>query len=339
MTTPRLRRMPGLALGALLLLLAAGCLQIETRVKVNEDGSAVITERVQFSRQLLDLAGDKKPELLRLLSREGVLERMKQMGQGLALARHEFRDAGGAKESWAEFTVDDVNKFQYVSPWLAYGDYPENSVVKCEYDSGLHRTSKTCRNDGRELSAREESTGSSPAAEGRAGSAGPDAPGPPGVSRPGPDYAGYVERSSPEVLLRVVCARPLRVGRSRRESGATVVDLLDISDANMDKWGGAFLENEEVMLELAQLQFEGPNVVQNVQGYWSNETLPVFFPAGSPSMWYSGGPHICFAPSRQLFDKHFAGKKLDPRGMAEVRREAGSGGVRQDRMAETKDTG
>ena len=45
--------------GLMILVLAAagaGCLQIETRVKLNPDGSATVTERVLFTRRLLDLS-------------------------------------------------------------------------------------------------------------------------------------------------------------------------------------------------------------------------------------------------------------------------------------------
>ena len=302
--------MRGPALGALLLLLAGGCLQIETRVKLNEDGSAVITERVRLSRQLLDLAGERKAELLRTLGREAALDRMKQMGQGLVLVKHELRDAEGAsKESWAEFTVDDINKFQYVSPWPAYGDYPENNVVKCE----MRPIYKGRFAGAMSVDFRHEKNpqGRRPPPK--------DAPAPPAITPL--DLQVYRELgpitrdmlSGLRLKFSFESYAPVHsvMGVRGESSGATVVDLLDVSDANMDKWGGAFLENEEVMLELAQLQFEGSNVVQNVQGYWSNETLPVFFPAGSPCMWYTWGPRIRFAPSRPLFDKHFAGKNVD----------------------------
>ena len=41
-------------LAAILASAASGCLQIETRIKLHEDGSATITERLQFSKRLLD---------------------------------------------------------------------------------------------------------------------------------------------------------------------------------------------------------------------------------------------------------------------------------------------
>ena len=55
-----MKRFSFLATG-LLLLLAAGCLQIETHMKLHEDGSATITERLQFSKNLLDLSAKDGP--------------------------------------------------------------------------------------------------------------------------------------------------------------------------------------------------------------------------------------------------------------------------------------
>src|SRR6185437_5777116 len=79
-------------------LLLAGCLQLDVRITINEDGSATITERIRFTRQLMDLAGDRKPELLKLLSKENALERMKRMGDTVTLVSHEIHDAEGASK-------------------------------------------------------------------------------------------------------------------------------------------------------------------------------------------------------------------------------------------------
>src|SRR5580658_4926006 len=112
-------------------LALAGCLQLDVHILLNEDGSATITERIRFSRQLMDLAGDRKPELLKLLSKEMALERMKRMGTGVTLVSHEIRDAEGAsKEAVIVYKVPDLNNLVYVSPWFAYPDFADNSMVK-----------------------------------------------------------------------------------------------------------------------------------------------------------------------------------------------------------------
>ena len=45
------------------LALAAGCLQIDTTVSFHEDGSSTITERLNFSRTLLDMASQQDAKL------------------------------------------------------------------------------------------------------------------------------------------------------------------------------------------------------------------------------------------------------------------------------------
>jgi hypothetical protein len=93
-----------------------------------------------------------------------------------------------------------------------------------------------------------------------------------------------------------------------RGAGSPIVDVLDVSDADLDKESGLFFANEEIMLELARLDFGGPNVAGNVT---RASTLPVFFPHGGRRMWRTGGGGTWFRPSRALFERHFKGKKLD----------------------------
>ena len=124
------------------LALAAGCLQLETHIQLREDGGAIVSERLRFSRVLLDLAGDREAELLRFISREGVLARMQQMGKGVALVRHEVREAdGNSRESLSEFQVADINEFLYAAPWPFYLDYASNAVMRCRLEPMLRNGS------------------------------------------------------------------------------------------------------------------------------------------------------------------------------------------------------
>ncbi len=124
-----------LALAPALLAMAglSGCMQVEAVIKLNEDGSGTLTERMRFSRELLDRAGAQEGELLKQLGKEEAQERMKHLGKGVTLVRHEVRDAeGGSKESIAEFQIGDINDLQYVSPWLSFTDYATNNAIKCQ---------------------------------------------------------------------------------------------------------------------------------------------------------------------------------------------------------------
>jgi hypothetical protein len=286
------------AMGLLLCGLAAGgpgCLQIETHVKLNEDGSARVTERMFFSERLLDLAGDRRGELAALLGKERLLERMKLMGEGLTLAGHETREGGdGWMESVAMIDVADLNKFRYVSPWLAYGDYASNSAVRArltpQYKSQPYAGGAAGSMSVRFVHEKPAQGGGAPKTL------------TPQEQQAYRDLAPAIRDMLRGLRLRFTFEAYAPVG------GAIGGRLLDVSDANLDQMSQAFFENEEIMLELLRLDFGGPNVAANV---CRNATLPAFLPLGSRAMWWIGSDNLWFPPSRPLFDRYFQGKKLD----------------------------
>ncbi len=310
---------PRLPLAAALLaaLLSGGCLQLETRIKVEEDGTATVTERLRFSRRVLDLAGDGRGELVALLGKDAALRRMGQMGEGVSLVSHRVHEAEGAsQESLTVFKVKDLNGFKYVTPWPAYRDFPENNTVTFR----MQPYYKSC-----------------PYARPRAGTMGiswhyPKGKPPKGEPKP-PKDAKPPKGPSPlelqvhrelgpvfrdmlkdfQVRLTIESYAPVSSGLGVRghRAAAREVDLISFTDRDLDRWGGLFLANEEIMLDLVRWQLGGDDVVKHVRGYHANLTLPVFFPAGSKHMWWSGGTDVWFKPSRPLFDRYFAGKKLD----------------------------
>jgi hypothetical protein len=284
----------GLLLGCLALG-AAGCFQLETAVKLNEDGTARVTERLWFSERLLDLAGDRRDEVKALLGRERVLERVRQMGEGQTLISHEVRSGGdGWMESIAEIAVPDLNKFRYVSPWLGFGDYASNNAVRLRL-TPLYK--------------------SNPYGGGSAGnmsvSLAYDKP-PQGGNAPREltpleqqvyrDIAPAIRDMLKGFRVRFTFEPYARVG------GTIGKTLLDVSDSDLDQMSQMFFENEEIMLELVRMDFGGPNVAGNV---FRNPTLPTFLPLGSRAMWWLGSQNLWFPPSKPLFDRYFEGKKLD----------------------------
>lgn len=294
-------------------LLAGGCLEIETRVKIAEDGSASLTERVLFTARLLDLAGAQRPALAQRLSREAALERMQEMGSGLSLVRHEVRELDdGSMESRAEIAVPDLNGFRYLSPWPAHADWASNNAIRVEFGPRYKSAPYGGGNAGcMSVSFRYDKP--------PRGQPGPPKDGPP-PRGPAPAEQQVYREIAPVVRdlvkglrLRFTCESyaPVHSGLGVRGAGSTAIDVIDISDENMDQAAAPFWANEEVMLEVARGDFWGPNIARNVRGYDSNFTLPLFTPLGSPHMWWLGSQNIWFPPSRQLFDKHFAGKKLD----------------------------
>lgn len=277
------------------LALNAGCFKIETHVKLNEDGSAIMTERIWFSKQVMDLAGDQRATVKALLGREQQLERVKRMGSDLKLISHEMREGGdGWVESIAKIEIPDLDKTNYASPWLAAGDYASNNTVRIRcvpryksdpYGGGAAGTMMVYLEFPKRRSDAPAPAELSPVAQ--------------QVYR---DIAPALRDMLKGLHLSFTFASYAPIGGRMSET------LLDVSDKNLDQLSQMFFENEEIMLELARLDFGGPNIVANV---YKDNTLPAFLPIGSRAMWWMGSQNLWFRPSRQLFDRYFAGKKLD----------------------------
>ena len=75
-----MRRLEFRALVILISLCASGCLQIKTNIKLAADGSAVITERLRFSKSLLELSATDGAAggIDALLTKSAALARMKR---------------------------------------------------------------------------------------------------------------------------------------------------------------------------------------------------------------------------------------------------------------------
>jgi hypothetical protein len=287
---------------------AAGCLQIETHVKLHQDGSATITERLRLSKRLLDLSDQEGPAkgITARLSREATLERLKQMGKGMRLVSHTVRDAPkGARESIAVFEIPDINEFQYLCPYLALDKYPKHTLMKCK----LFPIYKRAHGGWARLPG-QMGVSFYPATRERRRRR--EEPGP----RPPSPTELQVLRDLQPVLRDLMqdfrltftfeSYAPLRFRpyyRFRGQSAGTKkYDLIDFSSENLDEHGFELLSNEEVMLELARLRMGGPNIGNAVEGHAGNVTVPVYHPHGTPE--------IYFNPSRHFFDKYFKGKTL-----------------------------
>ena len=302
---PRLVRLAGAAL----LLLAAGCLQVETRVKVEEDGSATITERVRFSRRLLDLARMRKggEDLEAYLGRERVLERVEQMGEGAKLVSHEIRDAeGGGRECVSVIKIPDLNNLRYVSPFLDRYRYPKHTVLEFSltpcYESphwGLWPGQMAVR----------VSPATSERAPRRPEGEEPPAPPTPAELQVFRDLKPVFRDVLQGFQVRLVVESYAPIGLARgyyyyrgQKSATRQYDLIDFSSEDLDRLGYEFLGNEEIMLELLRFQLAGDDLMATIEQHPNNPNVPVYHTRGIPP--------ITFRPSRALFDRHFKGKRL-----------------------------
>lgn len=287
-----------------ILLLACGCLQLETHVRLNPDGSGTVTERLWYSARLLDLASKegKGLEIASLLTKEAAVERMKHMGKGVELVSHSVRDVGGGRESVVVFKAADLGEFQYVSPFLTNAGYPHRvrfhvGPVLADRYTGEH-AGQMCV-----YAAAQVIPQSKPVPR-----PDPKAP-PPRGPTPGelqafrelaPVFRDMMKDFS--VRLSFECYAPIRVREGYRDSraGTRTTDLLYFSDKQMDKYGYAFLENEELMVRLLRWDLGSGTVSDHLKGWTEDPLLPVL--RGSCAVW--------FQPSEALFKKHLEGKTL-----------------------------
>jgi len=305
----------------LLFLLAAlamgGCLKVNTRIVVNLDGSATVTERVQFSAALLDLGSEAGGDLdvAKRLTKAAVLERMKLMGPGVTLVSHEIRETEtNARESVSVFKVTYLDGFQYASPFAAYADYPTNSTIRCRFRP-LYKSNNYVGTAGQMgLSFHTLKRAQDHPKPDR------DAPPPKGPSPQSlqilrdlrPVFADMLTGFELRLTVETYCSIPASgFGMRGQRAGANFVDVIYFADRDLDRFGTQLLDNEEIMLELLAGDIQGPNVTHTVEEFPSNSTVPVFVTFGSSNRKWYPGDEICFPPSQQLFDRHFAGKKLD----------------------------
>ena len=297
--------------------LQAGCLQIDTRIVLHEDGSATVTEKVRFSKRLLDLQ-DKpggKLSLSALLEKAAALKRMKHMGKGIRLVSHKVHEAEkGARESVAVFHIRDLNEFRYVSPFPSYVDYSKNNVIRC-------RLYPLYKSESYVGSAGEMAVLFWPLKRPQR-EAGPEK-GKPRPKGPSPrDLQAYRELRPVfrdiledfKLRLTFESYAPIRAtgfGHRGRKAGVNYVDLIDFSHDDLDNYGGLFLQNEEIMIDLLRWELGSADVVNHTRGFAGNLTLPVYLPWGSKYCPWRGSSGIFFKPSLALFNRHFKGKKLD----------------------------
>ena len=289
-----------LPLAGAAIILLCGCLQIETHVKLHQDGSATITERVQFSKRLLEFRDKDHPELniAALLQKPAVLARMKHMGKGIKLLSHTARNAEkGARECVSVFKIPHITDFRYVSPYLGKADYAKEKAIVC-------RTWPYYRNtwDGKRAGWMAIAFHSASKRHGK-----------PGYKVPSPADLQVYRQLKPvfEDMLKNVHLKftfegygPVvvrRAGQRDRGTRTHKAHLIDVAAGRLDRYGSKFIANEEAMAELLQMQINGPHVRANA-GFGSSSQLFRF---------YDGGCEILFRPSKHYFDKHFTGKSLN----------------------------
>ena len=120
-----------------LVLLLTGCVQMEVHVKLGEDGSATVRERLWLSRQLLEEfnpsadARDLRDEL----SRGAAIKRAAMMAEDARLVSHQRTEREDGSESVAVIRVNDIQALRFQAPFPA---------VKGHTDGFLHFVVEPC---------------------------------------------------------------------------------------------------------------------------------------------------------------------------------------------------
>ena len=77
---------------ALIFVSLTGCMEIENRIIIQLDGSAVIKENIRVHKELLDFSDDSgKPIIMAYLEKPACEERAKAFGVGAVLKSHSIK--------------------------------------------------------------------------------------------------------------------------------------------------------------------------------------------------------------------------------------------------------
>ncbi len=306
-----------------LILATTGCVQLHTTVRLNKDGSATITERMRISKYLLDLDVQEKEagaSFAQLLGKEEAVARSKKMGKGATLTSHGIKDAeGGSREAIAVYTIPDLNDFEYMSPFLAVGKYPDNNRIKFlvspiladRYGRGVGKLTLTMMlltKSGKELA-------SIYGPKRKRGEAPPKGPSPRELQiyrDLGPVFRDVMQDFQVRMTVETYAPIGSSFGVRNHMAGVHEVDVLNFSHKDLDMFGSQFLDNEELMLDLVRWDLGSQDISENVKSLATNRTVPVFLSLGSEYFW-NAYKHckLYVSPSRPLFDRYFTGKTLD----------------------------
>ncbi|MCX7591322.1 MAG: hypothetical protein N2255_06805 [Kiritimatiellae bacterium] len=298
------------------ILVFSGCFQLETNIVLHPDGSGTITERLNFSRKLLDLtqAAGANLALEPMLARERVLERMKGMGKDIRLVSHEVREGPmGSRESISVFAIPNLADFTYVCPFIVRDAWTRLPRLKTliyptmeDHSSWIYRAGLVC------VEFRPEFAGQVIAATNLP-------PRTPLASQGYRDLRPVFQDLMDDLEIKITFESyaPIEVafyGSGWRDSNARTrkVDLICFAPGrDMDSYGFPLLENEEVVVDFLRFDFNSPWILNTVREWAKNKTLSALHPGGG----------IYFRPSREYFQKFFEGKQLKThrRGVIDAR--------------------
>jgi len=300
----------------LLICLATGCMEIENRIVMQLDGGAIIKETILIHKELMDYTDDSgRPIIMKYLEKPACEDRAKAFGKNTVLLTHVIKNLNdGVKSLEAEYKIADINDLYVINPYLSFTNYKEMGLAKFSFKPILKSSNGYGTAGNMALNIETEKPG---VAQKRIGKGEPKVPPPsPSVLQKyrnwQPIFKDSMKNFRVSVIFECYASVYPNYGLRERPSHPRKCEILSFSGGDYDNLGGLLLDNDEIMQELLRLKFWDYNLITASQDFESNLTVPVISDGGSPYQKYgSGGRVITFKPSKAIFDKHFAGKKID----------------------------
>ena len=299
----------------LFIVLLTGCMEIENRIIVQLDSSAIIKETIRVHRELLDFTDESgKSVVLPYLEKAACEERAKAFGTGAVLRSHSLKNLNdGVKISEAEYTIPDINNLYIINPFLCFANFKEMGLAKL-----VLRPKHTI--DGADMFnwgvAGQMTVEVIPEKKGL-GHANMKPP-TPAVLQKYRDLQPIFKSLMKEFKVSVIFESyaPITTGFGLRDRGTIPrsCEILSFSGANYDKYGGLLLDNDEIMQELLRQKIWDKNLIGTTDQLENNGSVPVICDVGSPYAAFDFGRStmcISFKPSKQMFDKYFEGKNIN----------------------------
>lgn len=303
-----------------LLFFVSGCMELHVHVKLNEDGSARITERMRFSRRLLDRkqTAPNGESLVSCLSKANAEARAKQMGSAVRLIKHEQKELeDGSQESVAVFAAPDLNGIRLHAPFLGLKGHQKGHLQCVVEPCYRHRWASPDQPGWMAVHFHRRGFPGQPKAKKGERPVGPS---PKELQR----YRDFIPALADtlkdfHVKLTFESYNDLLAGYKhgmrwvkKRGTGITTGEyiLLDLSGKKIDRWGQPILESEEAMVEVMSGHFGGPNVKAQLGRMSHSSRAPLLFPLGLA--WYNW--RRAFKPSAYHYKKYFDGRPVSQGG-------------------------
>lgn len=291
-----------------------GCMEIENRIIIQMDGSAVIKESIKIHRELLDFNDESgKPIMMVYLEKTACENRAKAFGIGAVLKSHAIKNLNnGVKLLEAEYFIPDINNLNLINPFISYGNFkdmglakfvlrPKYTVNPSDHPYGVSGQMSVLIVSEKKGIVPSDTTRPSPLVLQQ-------------FRDLQPIFKDLLKEFKISVIFESYAPIVTSYGYRNKQSAPRSCEIFSFSGADYDRSGGLILDNDEIMQELLRQSFWEENIVNTTKDFANNLSVPIICTDG-PFVDYRiakiASRGISFKPSRQMFDKYFEGKNID----------------------------